>query len=30
MAQRFDTLNERLTHFIAEQKIFFVSTAPAD
>lgn len=30
MAQRFDTLTERLTRFIAEQKIFFVSTAPAD
>lgn len=30
MAQRFDTLNERLTRFIREQKIYFVGTTPTD
>lgn len=30
MAKQFPQLNERLTHFIGQQPIFFVSTAPAD
>ena len=30
MAQRFDKLNERLSNFIREQKLYFVGTAPAD